>query len=258
MKISIITAAYNSERTILDTVRSVAEQTHPDIEHIIVDGGSTDRTLEIVRSHPNRVSHLVSERDRGIYDAMNKGFRLASGDLIGFLNADDMLAAPDAIARFVAEAGRTRADVLFSDLVYVREDDPDHVVRYWSAGAFSPDQLRLGWMPPHPTFYVTRETRSAVGEFDTSLRIAADYDFMLRCLDRSDCKAVHVPGVFVKMRMGGASNRSLAALWRKSREDMMVLRRHGLGGIGTLLCKVGRKVPQLLRRATPRGTPSAQ
>jgi glycosyltransferase len=248
VKTSIITVAFNSERTILDTLRSVADQTHPAIEHIIVDGGSTDGTLGIVRAHATRVAHLVSEPDRGIYDAMNKGLRLASGDLIGFLNADDMLAAPDAIARLVAAARGTAADVLFGDLVYVREDDPDRIVRYWDAGTFSPDRLRFGWMPPHPTFYVTRETRSAVGEFDTELRIAADYDFMVRCLGRSGCRAVHVPGVFVKMRMGGASNRSLGALWRKSREDMVVLRRHELGGLGTLLCKVGRKVPQLILR----------
>lgn len=248
MKVSIITVAYNSARTIADTLRSVAGQSHADIEHLVIDGASSDGTLEIVRAAGARVAQLVSERDRGIYDAMNKGLRLASGDLVGFLNADDVLAGPDAIALLVREAERTGADALFGDLVYVREGDLSRVVRTWRSGAFSRDRLRFGWMPPHPTFYVRRARLPEIGEFDTSFRIAADYDFMLRCLSRSDVTVGYVPSVLVRMRTGGASNRSLRALWRKSSEDLRALRRSRVGGVGTLVCKNVRKLPQFVSR----------
>jgi glycosyltransferase len=244
LKISIVTVAYNSARTITDTLRSVAEQTHPAIEHLVIDGASSDGTLSIVRERGTRVTQLVSEPDRGIYDAMNKGLSLATGDLVGFLNADDMLAHPDAIARVARAAEETGADAVFGDLVYVGADDTERVVRTWRSGPFSRDRLRFGWMPPHPTFYVRRTRLPDVGRFDTSLRIAADYDFMLRCLARDDMNFSYVPRVLVRMRTGGASNRSLRAMWLKSTEDLRALRRSNVGGIGTLICKNLRKVPQ--------------
>lgn len=250
MKITLITVSYNSAATIGDTLRSVEEQTHPDIEHIVIDGGSKDGTLEIVQRLGQRVSRCVSEPDRGIYDGMNKGLRQATGEFVGFLNADDVLADPDAIARMARLLQQQPgADAVYSDLVYVKADDLQSVIRHWSSGHFVPASLRRGWMPPHPTFYLRRSRLADIGEFDTGLRIAADYDFMLRCLSRSDFSVVYLPGILVRMRTGGASNRSLKAMLRKSREDLWAMKRSRVGGVGTLLCKNLRKIPQFLLRA---------
>lgn len=243
MKISIITVAYNSGATIADTLRSVAAQSHPDIEHIVIDGRSKDDTLAIVRAHGARVAKLVSEPDDGIYDAMNKGLALASGDFVGFLNADDMLATPGVAASIVAAAAPDIGAVC-GDLVYVRKDTSNAVVRYWRCGSFSQSSLRFGWMPPHPTLYVRRSLLADLGGFDTRLRIAADYDFILRCLSRPGMRVAYVPKVLVKMRLGGASNRSLKAMLRKSREDLVALRQNKVGGLFALLCKNARKLPQ--------------
>jgi glycosyltransferase len=228
-------------------LRSVARQTYVDVEHIIIDGGSRDATLAIVAAEGAHVARVVSERDSGIYDAMNKGLRLATGDLVGFLNADDMLASPQALAQIAAAA--VGADVVYGDLVYVDKDRPERQIRYWRSGAFRRERLRFGWMPPHPTFYVTRSFLASVGAFDTDFRIAADYDLMLRCLVRPELRVAYLPHVLVRMRTGGASNRSLAALQNKSREDLLALRRNRVGGLLTLLCKNLRKLPQFIHRS---------
>jgi len=245
MKVTIITVAFNSASTIGDTLASVASQTHPDIEHLVIDGNSTDATMDIVRRHGARVAKALSEPDRGIYDAMNKGLAMATGDLVGFLNADDVLNGPDAIAALV-EAASPGRDMVYADLVYVRADDLGRVVRHWRSGLFRRTSLRLGWMPPHPTFYVRRDVLRSVGEFDTQLRIAADYDFMLRCLCRPSVDVGYLPQVLVRMRTGGASNANLQSLLRKSREDLSALRRHRVGGWLTLIAKNLRKLPQFL------------
>jgi len=244
LKISIVTVAYNSGATIADTLRSVAVQTHPDIEHIVIDGASTDDTLAIVRAHGPRVATLISEPDGGIYDAMNKGLALVNGDFVGFLNADDMLASPNVVASIAAAAAAPDMGAVCGDLIYVRKDQPDAVVRYWRCGAFSRSGLRYGWMPPHPTLYLRRNLLARLGRFDTRLRIAADYDFMLRYLNRPEMQVAYVPEVLVKMRMGGASNRSLRAMLAKSREDLIALKQNDVGGLTTLLCKNLRKLPQ--------------
>jgi glycosyltransferase len=250
MKISVITVSFNSASTIVDTLRSINQQTHQDIEHIVIDGASADDTVALVRRHGHRVAHLVTERDLGIYDAMNKGLALASGDYVGFLNADDVFARRESVARIVAasvSAGH-RADAIYGDLVYVRANDIHAVIRRWRSGDFRHSRLRWGWMPPHPTFYVQRELMLELGGFDIGLRVAADYDFELRCLKVAERRVAYVPEVLVRMRVGGVSNRSLPALWRKSSEDLAALRRSGIGGVGTLMCKNLRKVPQFLRR----------
>ena len=244
MRISIITVAYNSASTIGDTLKSIAAQTHPDIEYIVIDGASKDGTLDLVRAHGTRVAKLVSEPDRGIYDAMNKGLALATGDFVGFLNGDDMLASPDVVAQIARAAADPGVDAVCGDLVYVRQDDPTQVVRYWRCGEFTPSRLRFGWMPPHPTLYVRRSRLAGFGAFDLGLRIAADYDFMLRYLGRSGTRVAYVPQVLVRMRTGGASNRSLRALLKKSREDLRALQQNHAGGLLTLLCKNARKLPQ--------------
>jgi glycosyltransferase involved in cell wall biosynthesis/GT2 family glycosyltransferase len=256
LKISVITVTFNSARTVADTLRSVTEQTHPEVEHIVIDGGSTDQTLDIVRSHGKRVTTIVSEPDRGIYDAMNKGIALATGDLIGFLNSDDAYCEAGSLARLAQAASATQADFVFGDLVYVR-DGPgqlgNEIVRYWRAGELRPGNLRWGWMPPHPTLYVRRTVFDQVGRFDDSFRIAADYEFILRLLKSRRWRGAYVPSVIVKMRLGGASNQSLKALRRKSSEDLLALRRHGAGGIVTLAFKNLRKFPQLWQRPPAQG-----
>jgi len=256
VKISVITVCFNSAETIADTLDSVTAQLHPDLEYIVIDGGSTDGTQDIVRARGARVSHFVSERDRGIYDAMNKGAALATGDYVGFLNADDVLEGPDVLA-CIARQAQTRPVAIYGDLVYVRQRRLHEVVRYWRSGRFTRMGLSFGWMPPHPTFYVRRDLLPASGAFDLKLRIAADYDFMMRCLSQSGAQPAYLPKVLVRMRLGGASNASLKALYRKSSEDLTVIRRYRLGGLWTLFCKNIRKTPQFFV-AAPRPTPKAQ
>ena len=251
-RISIITVTYNCAAVVADALQSVARQTHPAIEHLVIDGQSTDGTLDVVREHGAHVARLVSEKDRGIYDAMNKGLALVSGDWVGFLNADDILAEPDTIARMVECISQSpRADVVYGDLVYVNAEDTRKVLRYWQSGSFSQSRLRFGWMPPHPTFYVRTEVVRRVGPFDADMRIAADYDFVLRCLRQPGLVVRYLPRVLVRMRTGGASNRSLKALVRKSSEDLRAIRRSGVGGWATLACKNLRKIPQWLGRPSP-------
>lgn len=244
MKISIVTVCRDSVATIGDTLRSVAEQSHADIEHLVIDGASTDGTLELVGRLASPRTVLLSEPDRGIYDAMNKGLRLATGDLVGFLNADDAFSAADVMAR-VAQAAGTGADIVYGDLEYVSRIG-GRIVRHWRSGSYHPDRLRHGWMPPHPSFYVRRELPSVAQGFDTDLRIAADYDFMMRCLLGPGIKVSYLPDVLVSMRLGGASNASLRNMLRKSREDLLVMRRHDIGGWLTLASKNLRKLPQFV------------
>jgi glycosyltransferase len=245
MKISIITVCFNSAATIADTLKTVDTQTWPDIEHLIIDGGSRDDTLRIVDEHRQPWRHVLSESDRGIYDAMNKGIALATGDYVGFLNADDMFATGHAVAA-IADRAIGGADVVYGDLVYVSAQDTSRVIRHWHSGSFAPASLRRGWMPPHPTVYTRRSVLQQVGGFDTNLKVAADYDLMLRCLVRPRATAAHVPEVLVRMRTGGLSNGSLASILRKSREDLDVIRRHHLGGWLTLAYKNLRKLPQFM------------
>ena len=248
MKISIITVCFNSAETIADTMRSVARQTHPDVEHIIVDGASRDNTLAIIRESASRPSRIVSERDAGIYDAMNKGLGLATGEFVGFLNADDMLSGPNAILSIATAAAHAEVDAIYGDLSYVNKDRPTEILRYWSSGGFTAKRLRYGWMPPHPTFYVRRSVVQGLGLFDLRFRIAADYDFMLRCLSRPEIRVAYIPEVLVHMRAGGASNRSLRAMMLKSREDLAALKKNRVGGVATLMCKNARKLPQFFLR----------
>ncbi len=250
MKITVITVCFNSAASIADTLDSVAAQSHPDIEHIVIDGASADETVAIVRDRGQHVARLISEPDRGIYDAMNKGLGLATGDLVGFLNADDMFAHRHVVASIARAAqGDPTADAVYGDIVYVRADRPDQVLRYWRSGEFTRSKLRFGWMPPHPTFYVRAAKLAEIGHFNDQLRIAADYDFVLRSLARPDARAAYVRDVLVRMRMGGASNRSIKAMLRKSQEDLWALKRSGIGGWPTLICKNLRKLPQFLFRA---------
>jgi glycosyltransferase involved in cell wall biosynthesis len=246
MKISIITATYNSAATVKDTLTCIREQDHPDIEHILVDGGSTDQTPEIVKDFPH-VKRWVSEKDKGIYDAMNKGIGMATGEVIGILNSDDIYTGPSvlsAVARAFADPSVMTA---YADLQYVHPDDPDKVIRTWKTGHFDKRNFYYGWMPPHPTFFVRKEVYQQVGRFDISLRSAADYEIMLRILLKYGIPAHYIPGVMVKMRAGGMSNASLWNRLRANSEDRLAWKLNGLRPyFFTLYLKPLRKIPQFL------------
>lgn len=249
MKISVVTAVFNNRETIADALDSVLAQRDADVEIIVIDGGSTDGTLDILNRYSGRISHLVSEPDSGIYDALNKGIRLASGDVVGFLHSDDTYSGDRVLALVAAAFAGGNADGVYGDLEYVAKSDPGHVIRYWRAGNYSRRRLRWGWMPPHPTFFVRREAYRQLGEFDTTFRIAADYDMILRFFQRG-LSVAYIPEVLVRMRMGGASNRSLGNILRKSREDLQAIRSNRVGGLSTLICKNFSKLGQFLPRIT--------
>ncbi len=248
VKISVITAVYNSRETILSALESTLGQAGANVELVVIDGGSTDGTLEVLRSYADRLDVLVSEPDCGIYDALNKGIKRASGDVVGFLHSDDLFANPDVLSRIAAAFADPEVGAVYGDLLYVRKDNPDQVVRYWRSGVFSGRRLAWGWMPPHPTLYVRRDVYEQHGLFDTSFRIAADYDFILRLLGRGGVGVHYIPEVLVKMRVGGASNRSLWNIVHKSSEDLRALRRNGVGGLGALAWKNLSKLPQFFGR----------
>lgn len=248
MKISVVTAAFNAVSTIDQALRSVENQVDANVEHIVVDGASSDGTLAILLARRNSISVLVSEADGGIYDALNKGIALATGDVVGFLHSDDLYAHDRVLARIAALFEDREVDAVYGDLEYVQRRRPDRVIRQWRSGRFSPRALSTGWMPPHPTLYVRRELYTRLGGFDTAYRIASDYEFMLRLLSDRSVRVVYLPEVLVRMRIGGASNRSLGNMLRKSREDYRALRSHRVGGLIALAFKNLRKVPQFLRR----------
>lgn len=247
MKISIITAVFNSRDTIADALDSALGQTHGDVELIVIDGASTDGTLQVLRGYADTLAALVSEPDRGIYDALNKGLRVATGEVVGFLHSDDLFADKHVLARIAGAFSDPGVDAVYGDLVYVRKDASDQVVRYWKSGMFAPEKLRRGWMPPHPTLYVRRSIYEQLGMFDTDFRIAADYDFMLRFLGRNGVQVEYIPDVLVKMRLGGTSNRSFGNLLRKSMEDYRALKSNKIGGLRALAWKNLSKLPQFFK-----------
>ncbi|WP_436322961.1 glycosyltransferase family 2 protein [Vibrio cidicii] len=248
MKVSVITATYNSSQTIVDTVRSLEGQTYSDIEYIIVDGASKDNTLQVIEQNCSRVSKIISEPDRGIYDALNKGIQAATGDIIGFLHSDDLLAYPQAIADLVNTMQVSQSQAVYADLEYVSKDDISKTVRLWTSGEYQKQNLLNGWMPPHPTFYMRRECYQALGVFDLSFRISADYDSLLRYLWLNSVTMSYLPKVLIKMRVGGASNRSLSNIYKKSCEDIRALKNSQVFWPKALLIKNVSKIPQFFRR----------
>lgn len=218
LKVTIITATYNSEKTIRDTLESIASQDYPNIEHIIIDGYSTDNTLSIVSKFPH-VSRIVSEKDQGIYDAMNKGIGLASGEIVGLLNSDDFYVSYNVVSNVVGRMQKEKTSSLYGDLVYVQPNQTNKILRTWIAGKFSPKKFMFGWMPPHPTFFVRKEIYDQLGTFNIKLKSAADYELMLRFLFKEKISVSYLPRVMVKMRAGGLSNASLRNRIHANRED---------------------------------------
>ncbi|EIH9539994.1 glycosyltransferase, partial [Escherichia coli] len=227
MRISIITATYNSEKTLLDTLLSLEKQTYPDIEYIVVDGASNDNTIKLIKSNCTKVSKIICEPDKGIYDALNKGIQAASGDVIGFLHSDDLLAYDDAIADIAKTFEITGCDAIYGDLEYVAQNDTTKRIRLWKSGSFSRFKMKVGWMPPHPSFYMKRKCYRQFGCFSLDYRISADYDSLLRYILKQRISTEYLPKVLVKMRVGGISNRSVSSMVKKSMEDIRVMNQNG-------------------------------
>ncbi|OEE68078.1 glycosyl transferase [Enterovibrio norvegicus FF-33] len=247
MKVSIITATYNSAKTITDTLRSLELQTYPDIEYIIVDGNSSDETLEIISKNCTRISKVISEPDNGIYDALNKGIRAATGDIVGFLHSDDLFAYEDAVADIVSTIKESNADAVYSDLQYVDKLDTNKVLRYWKSKEYKRESMKYGWMPPHPTFYMKKSLYEEHGLFDLSYKIAADYDSLLRYLWKGEITLCYVPTVTIKMRVGGASNRSISNIIHKTKEDIRALNNSEVPWAKAILVKNLSKIPQFFK-----------
>ncbi len=242
MKVSVITAVYNNRDTVEKALLSVKNQTYSDIEHIVIDGQSSDGSLDIVKSFDS-VSKIVSEKDSGIYDALNKGIKLASGDIIGFLHADDFFADKNVVEKIVEKFYSEAPDGIYGDLVYVSKDTRK-IIRYWKSQYFLPGYLKKGWMPPHPTLFLRKEVYDKIGLFDLSFSISADYEFVLRLFKNDDFLLLYLPGVITCMSWGGKSNRSLKNILIKMKEDYRAIRKHKIGGLEVLLRKNFSKINQ--------------
>ncbi len=249
MKISIITITYNSQQTVEDTIKSVTSQDYPDIEYLIIDGKSRDATLSIANKYRNKISKIISEKDQGLYDALNKGIRHATGDVIGLLHSDDLYADEKVISK-VAEKFKADPHLqgLYADLVFVNRNDLNKVMRTWKSGNYHEDAFLKGWMPPHPTFFVKRNCYEKFGNFNIKLKLSADYELMLRFIHKNKIKIAYLPETIVKMRMGGVSNVSFFVKLKANFEDKTAWRLNGIKpGTLTMFKKPLSKLGQYLK-----------
>jgi glycosyltransferase involved in cell wall biosynthesis len=243
VKVSIITVCYNSGKTLEQTIASVSAQDFPDIEHIIVDGGSTDNSLAIIEKNSELIAKWISEPDRGMYDAMNKGIAMATGDVIGILNSDDVYMNTHAISDLMALLEKEKAQVVFADLILVDQNDDNKVLRYYDSSHFHPNKFRFGWMPAHPTVFVKRELYQAVGPFSTTYQIAADYEMLIRMLAIQKAPYAYFPKPVVRMRSGGASTAGISRNWILNKE---IVRACSENGIYTNMAMLLLKLPYKL------------
>lgn len=226
--LSVITVVFNNRHTILDTLHSVLSQANVK-EHLIIDGGSTDGTLEIIRRENSPLVKLISEPDEGIYDAMNKGIRLASGDIIGFLNSDDVYYDRQVVANVYSCFQENPAfDIVYGDLIYVEKEDLKKVVRHWRSKPYHTGFFEEGFVPPHPSLFVKRNALLDSGGFDLQFKMAADYELMLRLLKVEERASLYFPHCLVRMRLGGESNRSIGNIWLGNMEIKAAWKKHGL------------------------------
>ena len=246
MHLSIITVTYNSLHTLKDAYASLCAQTFAPWEWVVQDGGSSDGTQQWLESLADARISLVSEKDSGIYDALNKAVRRAKGEWIGLLHSDDLYPNNNVLQEVVAATDGH--DAIYGDLKYVQASATQQVLRHWKAGTFEPALLRKGWMPPHPTLFLRKEIYARVGEFDTQFKIAADYDFILRVFQLAHLKIHYLPQVLMLMRQGGASSK-VSNLVAKSKEDLRIMRKNGLPfALFVLLRKIGSKMRQFLKK----------
>ena len=248
MRVTLITATYNSGASIKTCLDSVVSQDYDVFEYLIIDGKSSDETLSIVEDFQQKYPFikLISEKDEGIYDALNKGVLLATGDVIGFVHSDDLLASKTVISEIVATLKNEKLDGVYGDLEYVRKEDTSKVVRFWKSRSFNSKLLSMGWMPAHPTLFLKKEVYEKHGFFNLSYKISADYDFMLRILKDDSLKFGYLPKVITKMRVGGASNGSIKNIINKTKEDYRAIRSNQIGGWFSILIKNTSKIKQFV------------
>ncbi len=248
-KISIITVTYNCVNTLGDTIKSVNAQTaRNEIEFIVIDGQSTDGTIDLLKDKQNEIDHWISEKDSGIYDAMNKGLKIASGQWVGFLHADDMFFSDNVVEEIILEADRSKCNVIYGNLDYISADQPHKVVRHWQSQAYNKKLLKRGWMPAHPTVYIENDHIKTVGFYNTDFKIAADYEYMLRLFQHPVTTSKFIDSTFVNMRLGGVSNNSMKNILRKSKEDYRALKLNKVGGIYALFIKNFSKLIQFVNK----------
>ena len=243
LKISIITATYNSYPNILSMLKNIQSQSYPNIELIIIDGGSTDDTLKEIKKC-NFVTDYISETDQGIYDALNKGLKLASGQIIGFLHSDDIFADNNVVSEIVNQFKNKKISGVYGDLQYVEKKNINNIIRNWKSCNFHASLLKKGWMPAHPTLFLRKEAYTKHGNFNLTYKIAADYDFMIRVLKDNTLKFIYLPKVITKMRIGGESNRSFKNIIVKTKEDYRVITSNKIGNLKTLFLKNFNKFKQ--------------
>ena len=251
MKISIITVVWNNVKTIKDTIDSVLSQTYKNIDYIVIDGGSTDGTLSLLESRRDQLSALVSEPDEGIYDAMNKGIKLAKGDVIGFLNSDDFYLNDKVISKVASEFERDIfLDASYANLVYVDQTNTSKIIRYFKTGEFKQGLFLKGWCPAHPTFFVRKSVYERNGNFDLNYHFASDVELMMRFLEIHKIKSLYIPEVMVKMRMGGVSNRNLKNIWLANKEIINSFHKNGLqvNSIIFFICKIISRLKQYIKK----------
>ena len=228
MKVSIITVTLNSEKYLTDCIQSVCKQSYGNIEHIIVDGKSTDGTLQIIKKHQKHLSKWISESDRGMYDAINKGIAMATGDIIGILNSDDVFASEDVIDNIVQCFNKENTDSVYGDLIYVKPSNIEKIYRVWKGVSYKRYRFKYGWMPAHPTFYMKRSLIEKYGPYENHYYTAADYEFMARYLYKHKISATYLEQLVIKMRTGGASNVSLKGRLRANRRDYLAMKRNNI------------------------------
>ena len=250
MKISVITVVFNAVETIEDTIKSVIDQDYDDIEHIIIDGGSTDGTLDVVNCYKDHLAKVVSEPDNGIYDAMNKGIELATGEITGNLNADDWYAHSGVLSQVANTFSADESiDAVYGDIVYVTRKQPHNIVRYWESCSYHDGLFEKGWMPAHPSFFVKREMYSRYGKFDLDLKIQSDFELTMRLIAINRIKTRYLPGVMVKMRMGGVTNNRISNVIKGNLEAYAACRKNGLAVTPLFMVrKVLSRLPQFFRK----------
>ena len=251
MKISIVTITYNSAATIEDTIKSVVAQDYSDMEYLLIDGKSKDNTLQIVEKYKDKITKIVSEKDGGLYYGLNKGLKMASGDVIGAIHSDDLYAHAQVISNVMKLFNADpELEGVYADLIFVNREDTNKVMRVWKAGECKPDSFEKGWMPPHPTFFVRKSVYEKYGYINTDLKLSADYELMLRLIHKHKIKIAYLPETIVKMRMGGVSNVSFFVKLKANIEDKLAWKMNILKpGFFTTLRKPLRKISQYFKKA---------
>ncbi|MFH1791567.1 MAG: glycosyltransferase family 2 protein [Candidatus Omnitrophota bacterium] len=248
MRISIITGVRDDRAFIENCITSVLGQGYRDVEYIVIDGGSTDGTCDVISRYRDSISKVVFEKDGGIYEALNNGIEIATGEVVGFLHSDDLYAGKGVLEQVAEAFKRSNADSCYGDIVYVGRENTDRVIRYWRNGQYDINRIKKGWSPAHPSLFVRKDVYKKFGKFDTRFKIAADYELKLRLLYRHRISTMYIPQVLIKMRWGGMSTRDLVSILRKSKEDYAICKRYNLPPFRTVLKKNLRKLPQFLMR----------